>query len=197
MTHELPKLPYALDALAPHISRETLEFHYGRHHKAYVEKLNSLIPGSGFEGASLEEIVRRAKGAIFNQAAQVWNHTFYWHSLNPKGGGRPTSALADAINKSFGSVEAFQKEFSDKAAGLFGSGWVWLVKKPDGELAISQTSNAENPLTGADRPLLACDVWEHAYYIDYRNARPMYIEAWWKLVNWEFGAANLGRHLTY
>lgn len=194
MTHELPKLPYALDALSPHLSRETLEFHYGRHHKAYVDKLNNLIPGSGFENASLEDIVRKAKGAIYNQAAQAWNHAFYWHSLSPKGGGRPKGLLADSIDKAFGSFEAFQKEFSEKAAGLFGSGWVWLVAKPDGKLAIALTSNADNPLTGADVPLLACDVWEHAYYIDYRNLRPRYVESWWKLVNWEFAAANLGLH---
>ena len=193
MTHELPKLPYALDALAPHVSRETLEFHYGKHHNAYVDKLNSLVPGTEFEKAALEDIIRKARGGLFNQAAQVWNHTFYWHSLSPRGGGTPKGALAEAIAKSFGSFEAFQKEFSDKAAGLFGSGWTWLVKKPDGKLAIAQTSNAENPLTGADQPLLTCDVWEHAYYIDYRNARPKYIEAWWKLANWEFAGKNLGQ----
>ncbi len=193
MIHELPKLPYALDALAPYVSRETLEFHYGKHHKAYVDKLNSLVPGTEFEKAALEDIIRKAKGVIFNQAAQVWNHTFYWHSLSPHGGGAPRGALAGALSNSFGSFEAFQKEFSDKAAGLFGSGWAWLVKKPDGKLAIVQTSNAENPLTGADKPLLTCDVWEHAYYIDYRNARPKYIEAWWKLANWEFAGKNLGQ----
>ena len=193
MTHELPKLPYALDALSPHLSGETLEFHYGKHHKAYVDKLNSLIPGSGFENASLEDIVRKSAGNILNQAAQAWNHTFYWHSMDPKGGGAPKGPLAEAINKAFGSFEAFKKDFSDKAAGLFGSGWAWLARKPDGRLAVLQTSNAGNPLASGDRPLLVCDVWEHAYYIDYRNARPKYIEAWWRLVNWEFATANLDR----
>ncbi|HET7395570.1 MAG TPA: Fe-Mn family superoxide dismutase [Gammaproteobacteria bacterium] len=192
MTHQLPTLPYAMDALAPHISKETLEFHYGKHHKAYVDKLNALIPGTEFEKATLEDIVKKAKGGMFNQAAQIWNHTFYWHSLSPKGGGEPSGKLADAIKQSFGSFEAFKKEFSDKAAGQFGSGWAWLVRKGDGKLAVVQTGNADTPLTGSDRPLLTCDVWEHAYYIDYRNARPKYIEAWWKLVNWEFAAKNLG-----
>lgn len=192
MTHELPALPYAMDALAPHISKETLEYHYGKHHKAYVDKLNSLIPGTEFENAKVEDIVRKAKGGVFNQAAQIWNHTFYWHSLSPNGGGEPTGKLADAIKQSFGSFDAFRNEFSDKAAGQFGSGWAWLVKKADGKLAVVQTSNAETPLTGSDKPLLTCDVWEHAYYIDYRNARPKYIEAWWNLVNWEFAAGNFG-----
>jgi Fe-Mn family superoxide dismutase len=192
MTHQLPTLPYAMDALAPHISKETLEFHYGKHHKAYVDKLNALIPGTEFEKATLEDIVKKAKGGMFNQAAQIWNHTFYWHSLSPKGGGEPSGKLADAIKQSFGSFEAFKKEFSDKAAGQFGSGWAWLVRKGDGKLAVVQTGNADTPLTGSDRPLLTCDVWEHAYYIDYRNARPKYIEAWWMLVNWEFAAKNLG-----
>ncbi|MGH8370598.1 MAG: superoxide dismutase [Gammaproteobacteria bacterium] len=192
MTHVLPELPYAMDALAPHISKETLEFHYGKHHKAYVDKLNSLIPGTEFENAGLEDIVKKAKGVMFNQAAQIWNHTFYWHSLSPKGGSEPSGKLADAIKQSFGSFDAFKKEFSDKAAGQFGSGWAWLVKKTDGKLAVVQTGNADTPLTGSDKPLLTCDVWEHAYYIDYRNARPKYIEAWWKLVNWEFAARNFG-----
>lgn len=192
MTHELPKLPFALDALAPNISKETLEFHYGKHHKAYVDKLNSLIPGTEFANASLEDIIKKAKGVIFNQAAQVWNHTFYWHSLSPDGGGAPKGPLADAIGKSFGSFEAFQKEFTEKAAGLFGSGWAWLVRKPDGKLEVEQTGNAGNPLTTGDKPLLTCDVWEHAYYIDYRNARPKYIEAWWKCVNWDFAGKNFG-----
>jgi len=192
MTHELPALPYAMDALAPHISKETLEYHYGKHHQAYVNKLNSLIPGTEFETATLEDIVKKAKGGMFNQAAQIWNHTFYWHSLSPNGGGEPKGKLADAIKASFGSFDAFKKEFSDKAAGQFGSGWAWLVEKGDGKLAVVQTSNADTPLAGSDKPLLTCDVWEHAYYIDYRNARPKYIEAWWNLVNWEFAAQNLG-----
>lgn len=193
MTHELPKLPFALDALAPHISKETLEYHYGKHHKGYVDKLNKGIVGTEFANSSLEDIIRKAKGGLFNNAAQTWNHTFYWNSLSPKGGGQPQGALADAVKDSFGSLEALQKEFSEKAAGLFGSGWAWLVKHPDGKLGVVQTGNAANPLTGSDKPLLTCDVWEHAYYIDYRNARPKYIEAWWQLVNWEFASRNLGK----
>lgn len=191
MAHELPKLPYALDALEPHISRETLEYHYGKHHKAYVDKLNALIPGTEFEKLPLEDIIRKANGGLFNQAAQVWNHSFYWHCLSPNGGGEPAGALGKAINDGFGSFEEFKKQFSDKAATLFGSGWAWLVKKPDGKLAIVQTPNAETPLTTEDTALLTCDVWEHAYYIDYRNARPKYIEAFWNLVNWEFVEKNL------
>lgn len=191
MVHELPKLPYALDALQPHISRETLEYHYGKHHKAYVDKLNTLIPGTEFEKASLDDIVRGANGGMFNQAAQIWNHTFYWHCLSPNGGGEPGGSLGKAINEAFGSFAAFQQQFSDKAATLFGAGWAWLVKQPDGKLAIAQTSNADTPLTGANAPLLTCDVWEHAYYIDYRNARPKYVEAFWKLVNWDFVQQNL------
>ncbi len=190
MKHELPKLPYAHSALAPHLSSETLEFHHGVHHKGYVDKLNQLISGTEFEGASLEDIVRKSTGDIFNQAAQVWNHTCYWHSLSPTGGGSPARALAEAIGRSFGSLEAFKTEFSQKAGGLFGSGWAWLVRTPDGRLAAVQTNNAGNPLTEGNRPLLTCDVWEHAYYIDYRNERRRYIEAWWKIVNWEFAAAN-------
>ena len=193
MKHELPALPYALDALGPHVSKETLEFHYGKHHKAYVDKLNELLPGSGYENASLEDIVRKSAGSLFNQAAQAWNHDFYWHSMSPRGGGAPTGPLAEAINQAFGSFEGLKKEFSDKAAGLFGSGWAWLVRKSDGSLATLQTGNAGNPLTSGDRPLLTCDVWEHAYYIDYRNARAKYVDAWWKVVNWEFAAANLNR----
>jgi superoxide dismutase, Fe-Mn family len=190
MSHTLPELPYAMDALEPHISRETLEYHYGKHHRTYVEKLNGLIEGTEFAGASLEDIVRRSSGGVFNNAAQVWNHTFYWHCLSPQGGGAPGGELAGAIDAAFGSFEAFHQQFSDKAVTLFGSGWAWLVKKPDGKLAIVQTGNAETPLTGADVPLLTCDVWEHAYYIDYRNARPKYLEAFWKLVNWDFVAKN-------
>jgi Fe-Mn family superoxide dismutase len=190
MAHTLPDLPYAMNALEPHISRETLEYHYGKHHRTYVEKLNGLIEGTEFAGASLEDIVRRSSGGVFNNAAQVWNHTFYWHCLSPQGGGAPGGELAKAIDAAFGSFEAFHQQFSDKAVTLFGSGWAWLVKKPDGKLAIVQTGNAETPLTGADVPLLTCDVWEHAYYIDYRNARPKYLEAFWKLVNWDFVAKN-------
>ncbi|MFU8895745.1 MAG: superoxide dismutase [Gammaproteobacteria bacterium] len=192
MAHTLPDLPYAMNALEPHISRETLEYHYGKHHRTYVEKLNGLIEGGEFAEASLEDIVRRSSGGVFNNAAQVWNHTFYWNCLSPHGGGKPSGALADAIDEAFGSFDEFQKQFSDKAVTLFGSGWAWLVKQPGGKLAIVQTGNAETPLTGADTPLLTCDVWEHAYYIDYRNARPKYLEAFWQLVNWDFVAKNLG-----
>ena len=191
MAHTLPDLPYAKNALEPHISRETLEFHYGKHHNTYVEKLNGLIKDTEWANASLEDIVRGSSGGVFNNAAQVWNHTFYWHCLSPNGGGAPSGKLAKAIDDAFGSFDKFKAEFSDKAVTLFGSGWAWLVKKPDGSLAIVQTGNAETPLTGDSKPLMTCDVWEHAYYIDYRNARPKYLEAFWNLVNWDFVASNL------
>jgi superoxide dismutase, Fe-Mn family len=190
MEHKLPELPYALDALAPHISKETLEFHYGKHHQTYITNLNNLIKGTEFENASLEDIVKKSSGGVFNNAAQVWNHTFYWMGLSPKGGGEPTGALADAINKKWGSFAEFKAKFSANAVGTFGSGWGWLVKKADGSLDLASTSNAGTPLTGADKPLLTCDVWEHAYYVDYRNARPKYVEAFWNLVNWEFVTKN-------
>ena len=192
MAHTLPALPYAMDALAPIISKETLEFHYGKHHQAYVTNLNNLIPGTEFESASLEEIVKKSSGGIFNNAAQVWNHTFYWNSMAPNAGGEPTGKLADAINAKWGSVAAFKEAFNKSAAGNFGSGWTWLVKKVDGSLDIVNTSNAATPLTTTDVALLTCDVWEHAYYIDYRNARPKYLESFWNLVNWSFAAKNLG-----
>ncbi len=192
MAFTLPPLPYPLDALAPHISKETLEFHYGKHHQTYVTNLNNLIAGTEFESASLEDIVKKSSGGVFNNAAQVWNHTFYWNSLSPKGGGAPTGALLDAINAKWGSVDAFKEAFNKSAAGNFGSGWTWLVKKSDGSVDIVNTSNAATPITTSDVPLLTCDVWEHAYYIDYRNARPKYLENFWNLVNWEFAAANLG-----
>jgi Fe-Mn family superoxide dismutase len=192
MEHTLPALPYALDALAPHISKETLEFHYGKHHQTYVTNLNNLIKGTEFEDLSLEEIVKKSSAGIFNNSAQVWNHTFYWNSLSPNGGGAPTGKLADAINSSFGSFDKFKEEFTKTAIGTFGSGWAWLVKKSDGSLALVSTSNAATPLTTSDVPLLTCDVWEHAYYVDYRNARPKYVEAFWNLVNWEFAAKNFG-----
>lgn len=191
MAHELPKLPYEMNALEPHISKETLEYHYGKHHKTYVDKLNSLIPGTGYEKLPLEDIIRKAEGGLFNQAAQVWNHTFYWYCLSPNGGGAPGGSLGKAIDEAFGSFEDFKKTFTEKSTGLFGSGWAWLVKKPDGKLAIVQTQNAGTPLTTDDKALLTCDVWEHAYYIDYRNARPKYLEAFWNLVNWEFVEKNL------
>jgi len=190
MEHKLPPLPYAMDALQPHISKETLEFHYGKHHQAYVTNLNNLIKGTEFENASLEDITRKASGGIFNNAAQVWNHSFYWNCLAPKAGGAPTGALAAAIDKKWGSFDAFKEAFSKSAVGNFGSGWTWLVKKADGSIDIANTSNAATPLTGADKPLLTCDVWEHAYYIDYRNARPKYVESFWNLVNWDFVAKN-------
>ena len=190
MEHKLPELPYAKDALAPHISAETLEFHYGKHHATYVTNLNKLIAGTEFENLALEEIVKRATGGVFNNAAQIWNHTFYWHCLAPKAGGEPTGALAQAITLAFGSFAAFKEKFSAAAVGTFGSGWAWLVKNPDGSLAIESTSNAANPMTSGKKPLLTCDVWEHAYYIDYRNARPKYVEAFWNLVNWKFVADN-------
>lgn len=192
MAHTLPALPYAMDALAPIISKETLEFHYGKHHQTYVTNLNNLIPGTEFESASLEDIVKKSSGGIFNNAAQVWNHTFYWNSMAPNAGGEPTGKLAEAINAKWGSVAAFKEAFNKSAAGNFGSGWTWLVKKADGSLDIVNTSNAATPLTTTDVPLLTCDVWEHAYYIDYRNARPKYLESFWNLVNWSFAAKNLG-----
>lgn len=190
MEHKLPELPYAKDALAPTISAETLEYHYGKHHNTYVVNLNKLIPGTEFENLTLEEIVKKSSGGIFNNAAQVWNHTFYWHCLSPKGGGEPSGALADAINKSFGSFASFKEKFSATAIGTFGSGWGWLVKNIDGSLALESTSNAGTPLKDGKQALLTCDVWEHAYYIDYRNARPNYVEAFWKLVNWDFVSQN-------
>ncbi|MDM8545550.1 superoxide dismutase [Fe] [Candidatus Venteria ishoeyi] len=191
MEHTLPALPYEKNALEPHISAETLEFHYGKHHQTYATNLNKLIPGTEFENMNLEEIVKKSSGGIFNNAAQVWNHSFYWNCLSPNGGGEPSGALADAINASFGSFAAFKDAFSKNAITTFGSGWGWLVKKADGSLALASTSNAATPLSSDDKPLLTCDVWEHAYYIDYRNARPKYLEAFWNLVNWDFVAANL------
>ncbi|MBC8954637.1 superoxide dismutase [Fe] [Xenorhabdus sp. PB62.4] len=191
MSFELPALPYAKDALEPHISAETLEYHYGKHHNAYVVNLNNLIKETEFAGKSLEEIIKTSEGGIFNNAAQVWNHTFYWHSLSPNGGGEPTGKVADAINSAFGSFAEFKQQFTDAALKNFGSGWTWLVKKTDGSLAIVNTSNAATPLTGEDKPVLTVDVWEHAYYIDYRNARPQYLEHFWALVNWKFVEENL------
>jgi len=190
MAHTLPELPYAKDALQPHISAETLEFHYGKHHQTYVTNLNNLIPGTEFETLSLEDIVKKSSGGIFNNAAQIWNHTFYWHSLSPQGGGEPTGALGDAITKQWGSFAAFKEAFTKAAIGTFGSGWAWLVKKADGSLDIVSTSNAATPLTTDAKALLTIDVWEHAYYIDYRNARPKYAEAFWNIANWDFAAKN-------
>ncbi len=185
MKHELPPLPWAIDALEPYISKLTLEFHYGKHHQAYVNNLNNLIPGTAYENLNLEEIVLTSKGGIFNNAAQVWNHTFYWHCLKPDGGGEPTGELAAAIDHEFGSFQAFKEKFSMAAATLFGSGWAWLVKTQDGHLEIVQESNAGTPLTAGKTPLLTCDVWEHAYYLDKQNRRPDYIADFWKLVDWD------------
>lgn len=190
MSFELPALPYEKNALEPHISAETLEYHYGKHHNTYVTNLNNLTKGSENESKSLEEIIKSASGGLFNNAAQVWNHTFYWNCLSPTGGGAPSGALAEAINEAFGSFEAFKEKFSTSAATNFGSGWTWLVKGGDGKLAIVNTSNAGCPITDGVTPILTCDVWEHAYYIDYRNARPKYLEAFWNLVNWDFAAHN-------
>ncbi|MBY6346625.1 superoxide dismutase [Fe] [Providencia rettgeri] len=192
MAFTLPALPYDLNALEPHISKETLEFHYGKHHQAYVTNLNNLVAGTELENASLEDVVKKSSGGVFNNAAQVWNHTFYWNSLSPNGGGAPTGKVADAINAKWGSFDAFKEAFTKSAVGNFGSGWTWLVKKADGSLDIVNTSNAGTTLTSDDVALITCDVWEHAYYIDYRNARPKYLEIFWNLVNWDFAAKNLG-----
>jgi Fe-Mn family superoxide dismutase len=189
--HKLPELPYAKTALAPHISAETLEYHYGKHHAAYVANLNKLIAGTEFADLSLEDIVKKSSGGIFNNSAQVWNHSFYWNCLSPKGGSEPSGALADAITKNFTSFAAFKEKLTNAAVTQFGSGWAWLVKNPDGSLAVEQTSNAATPLKDGKKPLLTVDVWEHAYYIDYRNARPKYLEAFWNLANWEFASENL------
>lgn len=194
MAITLPDLPYSNDALAPHISPETLDFHFGKHHKGYVDKLNAALPGSDFENSSLEDIVKKSSGGMFNNAAQIWNHTFYWNSLSPNGGGEPTGSLGEAISKTFGSFSQFKEKFSAAAAGQFGSGWAWLVKDSSGSLMIKATANAETPLTDTGvTPLLTCDVWEHAYYIDYRNARPKYIEAFWNLIHWDFAQSNFDK----
>jgi len=191
MEHTLPPLPYAMDALAPHISKETFEYHYGKHHQAYVTNLNNLIKGTEFESAGLEDIVKKSSGGLFNNSAQVWNHTFFWSSMKPNGGGAPTGALADAINKKWGSFDEFKKAFQTSAVGNFGSGWTWLVKKPDGSVDIVNTSNAATPLTTDNKALLTIDVWEHAYYVDYRNARPKFVETFLaSLANWDFAAKN-------
>jgi Fe-Mn family superoxide dismutase len=190
MAFELPALPFAKNALSPHISEETIEFHYGKHHQAYVNKLNGLIAGTEFENKSLEDIIRTSEGAIFNNAAQIWNHTFYWNCLQPNSNEQLSPELTTAINKTYESLEKFKEEFTKAALGLFGSGWVWLAKNTDGELTITTTNNAGNPLTSGQTPLLTCDVWEHAYYIDYRNARAKYLDSFWKIVDWEFVSQN-------
>jgi len=192
MTHKLPELKFAMDALQPHISKETLEFHYGKHHNAYVTNLNNLIPGTEFENMSLEDIINKTPaGGIFNNASQVWNHSFYWNCLSPNGGGKPEGKLLDAIDKYFGSFDEFKDKFTKSAVTNFGSGWTWLIQNSDGSLELLNTSNAGTVLTSGKTPLLTCDVWEHAYYVDYRNARPQYVEAFWNLVNWDFVNDNL------
>ena len=191
MEHTLPPLPYAKDALAPHMSAETFEYHHGKHHQAYVTNLNKLIQGTEFADADLETIIKKSSGGIFNNAAQVWNHSFFWNCMKPNGGGAPTGALAQAIDARWGSFDKFKEAFTASATGNFGSGWTWLVKKADGTVDIVNTSNAATPLTTADKPLLTLDVWEHAYYVDYRNARPKFIETFLNsLVNWDFAASN-------
>lgn len=187
----LPKLPYELDALVPHLSKETLEFHYGKHHQTYVNNVNNLTEGTKFSRMPLEEIVLSSEGGIFNNAAQAWNHNFYWESLSPGGGGEPEGRILKALQETFGSFEKFKEDFTKSATTLFGSGWCWLAQKKDGALMIKQTSNAGNPLTEQLRPILTCDVWEHAYYIDYRNARAKYVDAFWQIVNWDFAEKNL------
>lgn len=192
MKHVLPKLPYSPEALEPHISKKTIEYHYGKHHMTYVQKLNDLIQGTSFEEMSLEDIIMKADGGIFNNAAQVWNHTFYWEGFTANGKNAPEGLLLDAIEKAFGSFEDFKEAFTQKAVTLFGSGWAWLVKKGDGSLEIVQTSNADNPMRTGDIPLLTCDVWEHAYYLDYQNRRPEHLAAFWKLVDWNVVSSRLG-----
>jgi len=192
--HALPELPYPLDALEPHISREALEFHHGKHHRAYVDKLNQLVRGGPLEGRSLEDTVRESSGAIFNNAAQAWNHAFFWQCLGPDAPARPGGALNKAIEAAFGSFAAFQDRFAAAAVDTFGSGWAWLTAAPDGSVAIRSTGNADTPIKSGGAPLLTCDVWEHAYYIDYRNERPKYLGAFWRVVNWKFVENNYGKH---
>jgi superoxide dismutase, Fe-Mn family len=192
MAFELPPLPYAKTALAPHLSEETFNYHYEKHHKAYVDNLNKLTEGKPEAGKSLEDLIKTTEGSVFNNAAQVWNHTFYWHSMKQGGGGKPVGPLAEAINRDFGSFDKFKEEFAQAAATQFGSGWAWLVKSRDGKLKVVKTGNADNPMRAGDTPLLTIDVWEHAYYIDYRNLRPKYIDTFLSyLANWDFAAKNL------
>ncbi len=192
MTIAAPALPYANNALAPHISEETLNFHFGKHHMGYFKKLTAAIEANeSLQGKSLEDLIASTSGGTFNNAAQVWNHSFYWNSMSPNGGGAPTGAIAAAINEAFGSFDNFKTQFGAAAAGQFGSGWAWLVKDAEGKLSITSTGNAETPLTEGLTPVLTCDVWEHAYYVDYRNDRGGYVQAWWNLVNWDFANSNL------
>jgi Fe-Mn family superoxide dismutase len=197
MPHQLPPLPYPDNALEPYISRETLEYHHGKHHRTYVTKLNELIKGTPFENASLEDIVRKSSGQIFNNGAQVWNHTFYWNCMSPDGGGSPSGELAKAIDSAFQSFDEFKAKFSKAAETQFGSGWTWLFRNADGSVDIESSTNAGNPMTSGKVPLLTCDVWEHAYYIDYRNVRTDYVAAFWNLVNWQFVGHNLARQNVF
>lgn len=191
MKFTLPELPFAKDALVPHISEETFDYHHGKHHQKYVDTLNTLIDGTEYADMEIEDIIKKSQGGLFNNAAQTWNHTFFWNCLSPNSGGTPKGEIAEAINSSFGSFDKFKEEFSAKSATLFGSGWAWLVKNEDGSLKIVQKPNAGTPLTENEKPVLTLDVWEHAYYIDYRNARPKFIDHFWEIVNWDFANANL------
>lgn len=191
MKFELPPLPYPKDGLSPHISAETLEFHYEKHHKTYVDNLNKLVPNTEYENMDLESIIKKASGPIFNNAAQVWNHTFFWHCMTPQAKTEPEGKLREALDKEFNSFKNFKEKFSEASIKQFGSGWGWLIRDKQGSLKITSTSNAENPLTEGSLPLLTCDVWEHAYYIDYRNKRPDFLEAFFKLINWKFVEKNL------
>jgi Fe-Mn family superoxide dismutase len=194
MKHELPKLPFEMDALAPHMSKETLEYHYGKHHKAYVDKLNELIPGTPYENSSLEDIIKKSEGPIFNNGAQIWNHTFFWNCLRPTNKGPANTgfdgSIKDAITRDFGGLDQFKEQFTKASITLFGSGWAWLCKDQAGKLSILQCGNADNPMRHGKTPLMTLDVWEHAYYIDYRNARPKFVEAFWNLANWDFVKKN-------
>jgi Fe-Mn family superoxide dismutase len=196
-THALPELPYSEDALAPHISQQTLALHHGKHHATYVKKLNGLIEGSDFADQSLTDIIVNADGGIFNNGAQAWNHAFYWHCMSPQGGGDPSGELAERINRDFGSVDAMREQFSEALTTLFGSGWVWLALDPSGKLVVDSRSNAGNPIRDGMLPVLTCDMWEHAYYMDYQNRKPEYVDAFWKLVNWDFAAENLKRETPF
>lgn len=191
MEHKLPELPYAKDALQPHISAETLEYHHGKHHNAYVTNLNNLIKGTKYENMSLEEIITSSEGGVFNNSAQVWNHSFFWNCLSPNGGGAPTGKVAEMINKKWGSFDKFKEEFAKAATTNFGSGWTWLIQNKQGDIEIFNTGNANTPMTSGHKAVLTLDVWEHAYYIDYRNSRPNFINAFWNLVNWDFVNQNL------
>lgn len=196
MEHQLPELPYSKTALQPHISSETLEYHHGKHHKAYVTKLNELIRGTEFETKSLDEIIKKAEGPVFNNAAQHWNHSFFWNCMSPQGGGTPTGQIAELINKKFGNFDKFKEEFSKLAVGNFGSGWTWIVRGSNGDIELMNTGNADNPMKHGKKALLTLDVWEHAYYIDYRNARPDFVKAFWNLTNWNFVNQNLNQEFT-